>query len=156
MAGRPAIFETVEELQAKIDEYFIWLRGDFQEVEKRDEDDDPYTDRVYSRYPEDPTITGLALFLGFESRQSIYDYEKNGEFSYTIKRARLYVENSYEKDLRSKHSTGAIFALKNFGWADKTEIDHTSKGQSLNGKDLSKLTDEELRTMSEIEKKLNA
>ena len=66
------------------------------------------------------------------------------------------VEHGYEKDLRSDKPTGSIFALKNMGWVDKQEIDHTTKGQSLNGKDLSKLTDEELRTMSEIEKKLNA
>lgn len=130
--GRPKHFENEQELQSKIEEYFIWLQGDFENVEKRNEEDEPYLERVYSRYPEDPTITGLALYLGFESRQSVYDYEKSGEFSYTVKRARLHIENSYEKDLRSKHYTGAIFALKNFGWSDKQEIDHTSKGESIN------------------------
>lgn len=67
------------------------------------------------------TITGLALALGFESRQSFYDYEKNGEFSYTIKRLRLQIESEYEKKLHESACTGAIFALKNFGWKDKTE-----------------------------------
>jgi hypothetical protein len=29
----------------------------------------------------------------------------------------------YEKSLRQNNCTGAIFALKNFGWKDKTEIE---------------------------------
>ena len=42
------------------------------------------------------SITGLALWLGFESRQSFYDYEKKDGFTYTIKRARALIENEYE------------------------------------------------------------
>lgn len=71
------------------------------------------------------TISGLAYYLGFESRQSFYDYEKNAKFSYTIKRARLFIENEYEKLLASGNVTGAIFALKNFGWSDKQEVEHS-------------------------------
>lgn len=158
--GRPALFNSVEELDKKIEEYYIYIQGEgeLKTVTKTAKDGSvtEYEDMVWKRNPETPTITGLALFLGFESRQSLYDYEKNGEFSYSIKKAKLHVEKSYEQHLLSQSATGAIFALKNFGWADKQEIDHTTKGQSINGKDLSKLTDEELRQMSEIEKKLNA
>ena len=39
--------------------------------------------------------------------------------------AKLKVENSYEKELRGKFFAGAIFALKNFGWSDKMETEHT-------------------------------
>jgi hypothetical protein len=101
MTGRPAKYSTEEELQSKIDEYWDNL-GD-----------------------KKPTITGLALYLGFESRQSFYDYEKKGEFSYTIKKARLRVENVYEQNLHSNNPSGSIFALKNFGWTDKQEIEHS-------------------------------
>ena len=73
----------------------------------------------YKKYT--PTITGLALFLGFNSRQSMLDYEKKEEFSCTIKNARLRIEHEYEKQLHLDKCTGAIFALKNFGWKDKTE-----------------------------------
>ena len=96
--GRPAHFDNAEELKIEVDKYFESING-----------------------IEHPTVTGLALYLGFESRQSVYDYEKNGEFSYIIKRARLMVENGYEKELRSDKPTGAIFALKNMGWVDKQE-----------------------------------
>ena len=80
---------------------------------------------IYLMEEEDYTITGLALALGFDSRQSIYDYEKRDEFSYIIKRAKLFVEMSYEDDLRTQYSSGSIFALKNMGWTDKSEIEQT-------------------------------
>ncbi len=78
-----------------------------------------------------PTISGLCLHLGFESRQSFYDYQKKDKFSYTIKRARLRIEKEYEEQLQVGNTVGAIFALKNLGWSDKQEIDHTSKGEKL-------------------------
>lgn len=107
MAGRPALFENVSELENAIEAYF---------------------DSVDS-----PTITGLAYELGFESRQSIYDYEKKGDqFSYTIKRARLRIEIYYEELLATKSVTGAIFALKNFGWADKQEVVNTNQNLNMN------------------------
>lgn len=65
------------------------------------------------------TITGLALSLGFCSKQSIYDYAKDDDYKYVVQRAKLMVENGYEKRLLSDGSpTGAIFGLKNFGWKD--------------------------------------
>ena len=100
MAGRPRVYETPEELQIAVDAYFAHIE------EKKDP----------------ATVTGLALHIGFESRQSIYDYEEDGQFSYIIKNARLRVECEYEKRLSTAQSpTGAIFALKNMGWKDKTE-----------------------------------
>ena len=70
---------------------------------------------------EKATITGLALFLGFCSRQSIYDYKENKEYSYILKRATLAVENSYE----TNGTAFDIFALKNMGWDDRQIIDKT-------------------------------
>lgn len=99
--GRPRHFDTAEELENKIDEFFITQ------------------DRL--------TITGLAYFLGFESRQSIYDYEKEGEFSYLIKKARLRVEQYYEENLFSNNVSGSIFALKNMGWSDRVETNQNVK-----------------------------
>lgn len=97
-AGRPPLYNTPEQLEAKINEYIA----------------DTDADR---------TVTGLAIFLGFESRQSMYDYEKKPEFSYLIKKALLIVENGYEKKMVSNAPTGAIFVLKNMGWKDKQEVE---------------------------------
>jgi len=111
------MFETPEELQKRVTEYFdSFLPGQSRECQ---------------RFETHPTITGLCLFLGFESRQSFYDYEKREGFSYTIKRSRLTVENFYEHLLTDKNPAGPIFALKNMGWADKQEIDHTTQGEKM-------------------------
>jgi hypothetical protein len=73
------------------------------------------------------TICGLVLHLGFCDRASFYNYEKYGEFSYTIKKARVRIEEYYEKKmLELRNPAGAIFALKNFGWVDRQEIEQTT------------------------------
>lgn len=67
------------------------------------------------------TFAGLALHLGFSSRQEMEDYELNGKYAGKIKRARLRVMADYEKKLHVTSSTGAIFALKSQGWNDRPE-----------------------------------
>ena len=98
--GRPRKYKTVAEMSVAIDDYF----------------DETAFDKI--------TITGLALYLGFTSRADLINYEGySEEFHYTIKKAKLFVENAYEQDLRSKGGSGPIFALKNFDWKDKHEVD---------------------------------
>jgi len=109
--GRPPKFETAEEMQDLITSYFeglVYVDGDGVEQYRP------------------ALITGLALALGFCSRESIYEYEKKPEFTYTIKRAKMMVEADYERRLDGKACTGSIFALKNMGWKDKTEVDNTN------------------------------
>ena len=127
-AGRPAKYKTVEELEKAIEEYFMTK---VPEVRKN-ADGEVMVDNKGMPIIEinPPTITGLALHLGFCSRQSMYDYEeRNDEFSYTIKKARLMCENFAEKMMLSGYSpAGYIFALKNYGWRDRQEIDTKLKG----------------------------
>lgn len=102
-AGRPTKF-TPAKLKPLIDEYF--------EIT-------PFTEW---------TITGLVLHCR-ASRDLFCEYELRPEFSDIIKRAKMMVENSYEKSLRSGGNVaGAIFALKQFGWRDKQEIDQRIEG----------------------------
>ena len=100
MAGRPPIFDTPEQLENLIQAYF-----------------DEKQEKV--------TVTGLAYHLGFESRQSIYDYKERLEFSYIIKRATLWIESMYEEKLSGNNVAGSVFALKNMGWKDKQETEHS-------------------------------
>jgi len=120
--GQRPFYETPEEMQIKIKEYFANppdTRKMFFKLK----------DEVIEREVPCFTITGLVLYLGFADRQSFYDYEKNKpEFTCTMKRARSFIENVYEKLLQEGNPTGAIFALKNFGWKDKQE-------QEVYGKD---------------------
>lgn len=102
--GRPLKFETSESLESEIQAYF----------DKQIADKKPIT------------ISGLAYYLGFDSRQSIYDYKEREEFSYILKRATFFVESQYEDKLSGTTPTGAIFALKNMGWRDKVETGFTN------------------------------
>jgi hypothetical protein len=116
-AGAPPKYKTPEELQEKIEDYFkngIALKKILV---------GPTNNRTVEEIPV-PTITGLILHCGFADRTSFYDMEKLPGFSYTIKKARAAIEQIYEELLHTPACTGAIFALKNFNWKDKTEIEH--------------------------------
>jgi len=94
---------TPEELQAIIDKYF--------------------NSTPQNKY----TVTGLALLVG--SKQLLQEYQKRDAYKGMVKLAKLKVENSYEADLRARGRSGDIFALKNFGWKDKQEIDTKITGE---------------------------
>jgi hypothetical protein len=85
------------------------------------------------------TWTGMALSLGFAGRACIDEYAKYAGFSYSVKRAKTLVEHAYELRLNGDKPTAAIFALKNFGWKDKQEID-TNPVEAL-AESLAKLAD---------------
>ena len=76
------------------------------------------------------TITGLALALG-TSRQTLMNYEHREAFFDTIKKHKTRVENYAEERLYSGNAAGPIFALKNFEWKDKQEVENSGK-QELN------------------------
>ena len=78
-------------MQEGIDEYFVYIKG---EVTKEVNENGVMTDKV-TRHPEPATITGLALFLGFNDRQSLYDYQEKPEFTCIVKKARTIVECEY-------------------------------------------------------------
>ena len=65
---------------------------------------------------EPPTITGLALHLGFKSKEDFELYETRGTFGGTITRARFRIMAYYESRLHYPSPIGAIFALKTMGW----------------------------------------
>jgi hypothetical protein len=98
--GRPPFYELPEELQKACDKYFRDCKAEKIPV----------------------TITGLALHLGFSTRKSLSDYAEKLEFVNIIKKAKLKVECEYEKRLSGNLPTGAIFALKNMDWNDRTEL----------------------------------
>jgi hypothetical protein len=126
--GRPAKFSNAEELEKLVNEYFIFIQGEFEIIKKVNKDGSEEPIKIWLREPESATITGLCIFLGFETRQSFYDYENNPVFSYTIKKARLKIEYEYEKLLNiSQRPVAQIFVLKNLGWSDKQEIDMRAK-----------------------------
>ena len=102
--GRPPKYKTPEEFEAAVDSY--------QETLSKD---------------NPATLTGLMLHLGIYSKSTFYEYGEREGFSEPVKKARLIVENEYEKKLHGTASGGAIFALKNMEWSDKQEREITGK-----------------------------
>lgn len=135
--GRPAILDNPDKAQKLVDEYFEFIKGEFHNEQKTiknpiTQESETIDVKIWDREPEPATITGLALYLGFESRQSLYDYEKNKEFSYIIKKAKFKVEHEYEKKLSYDKCTGSVFALKNMGWSDRMDIQQNNTNVNLN------------------------
>ena len=117
--GRPAKYETVEDMQKLIVEYFNECEAEGKK----------------------PTVTGLGYVLDM-SRQDLINYEKCFEcdrlkqypdsvrrgFVDKIKGAKRFIESCLEDKLINGNTTpiGLIFALKNnYGWVDKQEIVNT-------------------------------
>lgn len=105
--GRPLKIETPEQMEQILNEYFSTTEEN----------------KI--------TITGICLALDLD-KKNFYEYGKRKGYEDIVKRARMIVENSYEISLRENGRTGDIFALKNFGWVDKQEIE-------ANKQELSKL-----------------
>lgn len=83
----------------------------------------------YFQHEKQPTLSGLACALDI-SRATLYNYADKDEFLDTIKKARQRIEEIYENLLiHGDRPTGVIFALKNMGWRDRSDI--TSGDQPL-------------------------
>lgn len=130
--GRHALFTDTDKLQEKIDEYFETKCKTVPVLDA--EGRQLVTSKgipVVELNP--PTVAGLSLFLGFSTRQSMYDYINRGDkFSYIIEKAVTRIEEYAEKQLTAGQATGAIFWLKNHKWSDTTKQEITGKdGTSL-------------------------
>lgn len=135
--GRSPKYNKPEKMQHAIDLYFKSCRA--RQVsddkymafyEQLNDDDKAIVDRVDDVYP---SVTGMAILLGFTSRNALLNYEENDKFIGTIKAAKVRIENAIEQRLFYNNPTGSIFNLKNnYGWVDKIESDVTTKGESIN------------------------
>lgn len=119
------MYKSAKEIQEKIDAYFDACKGEFI----CDADGNPMTDKNGNpiRIGCRPlTITGLALALGFNSRQALLNYQAKPEFYDTIMRAKTKVEQYAEERLFDKDgANGAKFSLANNfeGWREKQQIE---------------------------------
>lgn len=99
--GRPPHFKTPEELQEKLDE-------------------------IQAKYLNKGYCLNDTLFaheLGFSSTSSFTDYiNRSDEFSYTIKRAKLYNEGLKQAKAENGEINATVFVFDkkcNSGWNDK-------------------------------------
>ena len=133
MARRGVLtYTTPEEMQDKIDAYFAECEGEIL----RDNEGKPILDKfghpnIIGAKP--PTITGLALAIGFNSRQTLLNYQAKAGFKEVLIRAKSRVEAYTEERLFDKDgANGARFSLQfNFkGWRE--DKDDESKAPVVN------------------------
>lgn len=130
--GRKPTFASAEEMQEKIDAYFASCEPELL----RDGDGTPMLNKngepVYVG-GRPMTIQGLALALGFTSRQSLLNYKAKREFVDTVTRARLRVEQYAAERLFDRDAQrGAQFTLAyGFGYARDTEDSKNRETQGV-------------------------
>lgn len=125
MVGRPPKYESKEQIESLIEQYFKDCEGEIL----KDESGSPILNKwgnpvIINQRP--PTVTGLALALGFTSRLDLLRYQGKKEFCNTITRAKARVEQYTEERLFDRDgSNGAKFSLSNNfkGWSEKQEVE---------------------------------
>ncbi len=76
-----------------------------------------------------PTVPGMAYYLGFMSRSSIYAYKKKARFKYVVSRALLRIEHTLSEMITRtdiKQVKGVQYILNNMfrkSYSDKQQID---------------------------------
>ncbi len=126
--GRPRIISSAEEFDEKVDSYIALCQS--------------------AEPPKKLTYTGLVLALGMCSRDTFNEYGKLPEFSDSVARARLFIENEYEQHLFGANTSGVTFGLKNLGWTDKVDVNHGGQhGNPVQITDVSKLSDSALNEL---------
>ena len=92
-AGRPRIYDNIDELAEMVESYFL------QDVEGQSE-----------KIPNaKPTVTGLALHLGFADKTTLYEYRDRSELSYPIKKALTFDVNFKSQVKAQMDPKGIIF-----------------------------------------------
>ena len=124
--GMTPKYTSVEEIEIKIEQYFEDCKGYPLTDEKGKQIFNKFGSPIFiDVHP--PTVTGLALALGFTSRQALLNYQAKPAFVDTITRAKARVEQYAEERLFDRDgSNGAQFSLRNNfkGWdADKKNDD---------------------------------
>ena len=128
-------YTSKEEIIGLIDNYFESCKGE------------PFIDEVTGKqmvdkfgYPifigqRPPTVTGLALALGFKSRQSLLNYAGKKEFRDVITEAKSRIEMYVEERLFDKDgANGAKFSLQNNfkGWDADKKAEEDGKAPAIN------------------------
>ena len=110
-------FNTKEDAQKMVDLYFKECEGEALTDENGKAVYTSKGDVVYIRQPKPPTVTGLALALGFAARKELLTYRGPRDIMEVIERAKSRVEEYMERQLFEQDSfKWARFGLeKDFG-----------------------------------------
>src|SRR5665213_1354422 len=128
--GRPLKFQSVEELDSAIGQYFHsrdpHIIKTKTKVTKADGSFYWVDDEILTE-AKPKTMTGLARALKVH-RTTLINYKDRPEFFDSIDRALAECEEYAEEQLFIGRSQGAAFVLKNnYGWSDSKEVNNTHR-----------------------------
>ena len=138
------MFKNTRQLNQRIDQYFLGCNA----VQAVDENNMLLFDKnslpIMSSLEKPPTVTGLALAIGFNSRSALLEFNGNQVHVDIISRALARIEEFAEAKLFDKGLyTGAKFFLANNfkNWSDKPPADDLDTLAKLDSvmSDISKL-----------------
>lgn len=114
--GRPLVFKTVADLEAKIREYFDWCDGRTRTTYDKDGNEKSYV------WGAPYGMAGLAYFLDVD-RKTITNYSHRDKYFPALAQARARIEADLEQRIiESRTPQGGIFMAKNnFGYVDETK-----------------------------------
>lgn len=156
--GRPLKFQTVQELDRAIQNYFA--KQDPHETRalvetgRDDKGNLLYDARNVLTEQKPYTVSGLALELGV-SRQTLLNYRERPEFLDSIENAVQKCEQYAESQLYGPYANGAKFNLtNNYGgkyqpWADKQVV--AGDPEAPLGNPMAALTADQLRKLAEAD-----
>lgn len=126
--GRKAKYENPEDMEKAIEAYFTYQDTRTKKVKAKKDDKDAGVTKGDLIEVDDPrpyTISGLILYLGFSSRETLNRYQTVPGFTEVIQRAFLRIEEQLSESLVAGHgvAAGQIFTLKNcFGWTESPKV----------------------------------
>lgn len=123
-AGKSKTDKDAIKAQQLVDDYFASCTVEYMTDENGNQMLDSKKCPIVKSWKK-PTVTGLALALGFATRESFRQamLSANGRYALVLTRAYSRIEEAHEENLYNPGSTGSIFALKNIaGWTDKQEV----------------------------------
>lgn len=99
--------------------------------ERKFEDAKEFSDNVDAYFMATPVEelgrAGLCVFLGI-SKETLNKLSKQPNFDEVVRMALTRIEKKYEVDLTAKGRASEVFALKQYGWADKSEAEIKGTG----------------------------
>ena len=127
-AGDLPRFKSEREIRSKVEAYFKERSGEMM----TGEDGMPVLDkqgRPVMLGARPPTVTGLALALGFTHREGLLRYPDDAPYAKEVRRARMRAEDHLEGQLMDKDKfQGAKFNLAcSFGWPTGERTEETEE-----------------------------
>jgi hypothetical protein len=150
--GRPLKYQTVEELDLAIQNYFAecdpHTTTALVETGRDSKGNMLFDSRTVLTEQKPYTVSGLARALGI-TRDTLINYRERDEFFDSVQAAYERCHEYAESQLYGRAATGAAFSLtNNWGWRNKSEVDHTTAGEKLPGAGYAELNADELRKLA--------